>query len=64
VQGPVAAETDEDVFAVIVRVTIPERGVIAPAVAQREMIPGPDCSMVRSVVIVPVNVVVVIRVPY
>jgi len=64
VQGPITAQADKDVLAVVVRIAIRERGVRSPVVVQHEVIPGPDRSMASSVLEIPVDMVVVKGVSY
>ena len=62
---PVATQTDENVFAVIVRINIPKREAISPTtVVQKKTIPGPYCSVAQAVTAVNIYILTVINVSY
>jgi hypothetical protein len=61
---PVAAQTDEEVFAMIVRVTVPKCEPRASTIVYPETIAGPDCSAAYPVMVVSVYMVIASSVSY
>jgi len=62
--GPVSAQADKDISAVIVRIHIPERKVWPPSVVNRIVVSGPYDSVAYPVVAVPVYMLVAMGASY
>jgi hypothetical protein len=61
---PVSADADEDIFAVIIRIDIPECPARTPVVAHKVVIARPYYPVAYSPVVIYVCVVIVIAVVY